>query len=187
MSTRSKDRDLIATTASLVEFLRDVAMARQKRVVDLADYKQVLWFDDVPSQVPVELEAGPGETLLSVPRRRPEAPPPPPASLTGWIDKDELNNSDLKEPTLKETGTAWVDVRQPDGTLATTPKTVSRKEKPEVVEKFFDWLPQWKAWAARDRTQKPFRTWYNALAEAARLVAEQEDQYELVLGLGLLT
>jgi very-short-patch-repair endonuclease len=185
-STRSKDRDLIATTANLVEFLRDVAMARQKRVVDVSSYKLVQWLDDLPSEVRVELEAGPGEVLLSVPRRRPEAPPTPPAQLTGWIDPEELHNSDLKAPTLKEQGSGWVELRQ-DGTKGVRSGVVTRAQAPGIVDTFYTYLESWKVWAARDRKQKPFRTWYNALAEAARLVREQEDQYELVLGLGLLT
>ena len=152
-STRSKDRDLIATTASLVEFLRDVAMARQKRVVDVSDYKQVLWFDGLPKAVIPVAEAGPGETLLTIQRHRPEAPPTPPAQLTGWIEPDDLLDSDLKEPPLKEQGSGWVDVRQPDGTLTTQARTVTRKENPGVVEKYYDWLPQWKVWARRDRAR----------------------------------
>ncbi len=133
-STRSKDRDLIATTASLVEFLRDVAMARQKRVVDIGDYKQVLWLDDLPKATIPNHEAGPGDTLFTIPRHRPEAPPTPPASLTGWIEKDDLHNSDLKEPPLRDSGAAWVDGRQADGSMTTSPGLVSRKDKPEVVE-----------------------------------------------------
>ncbi|HEY7225775.1 MAG TPA: AAA domain-containing protein [Micromonosporaceae bacterium] len=185
-STRSKDRDLIATTANLVEFLRDVAMARQKRVVDVADYKLVQWFDGLPSEVRVEIEAGPGETLLSIPRHRPEAPPNP-GKLASWLDAEELTNSDLKAPALKEQGADWAIARQTDGTLGTHGKLVTRAEAPGILDSYYTYLEGWKNWAARDRKHKPYRTWYNALAEAARLVREQEDQYELVLGLGLLT
>jgi very-short-patch-repair endonuclease len=185
-STRSKDRNLIATTASLVEFLRDVAMARQKRVVDVDSYEQVLWLDDLPDEVMPNHEAGPGDTLFTIARHRPAAPPPPPAMLTGWLDKDELTNSSLKAPTLKDHGSAWVDVRQPDGSLGTVSRQVSRAEVPGILDKYEDWLPSWKAWAARDRKLKPYRDCYNALAKAAHIMAEQEDQYELVLGFGLL-
>ena len=44
-STRSKDRELIATTSSLVEFLRDVALARRRRIIDVDEYETVLWLD----------------------------------------------------------------------------------------------------------------------------------------------
>jgi very-short-patch-repair endonuclease len=183
-STRSKDRELIATTASLVEFLRDVAMARQKRVVDVGEYKQVLWLDSLPDGVTVNHDAGPGDVLLAVPRFRQVAPPPPPAKLTGFLDRDDLLNSDLREPPLKEKGSGWVEVRTAEG-LKTRSGVVERDAS--VVEAYYTYLDIWKAWAARDRKQKPYRTWYEGLAQAAHLVAEQEDQYELVLGFGLLT
>src|SRR4030095_9324952 len=86
-STRSKDRELIATTSSLVEFLRDVALARRQRIVDVKDYERVLWLNDLPSEVSPEIDAGPGDTLFSIPRMRPEAPPEPPAVLTGCLDR----------------------------------------------------------------------------------------------------
>jgi very-short-patch-repair endonuclease len=183
-STRSKDRELIATTASLVEFLRDVAMARQKRVVDVNEYRNVLWLDTLPDGVTAVHDAGPGDTLLTIPRFRQVAPPPPPAKLTGFLDRDELLNSDLKEPTLKEKGSGWVDVQTRDGLGA---KAGVVEKDASVVESFYSYLDVWKAWAVRDRKQKPYRTWYEGLAQAAHLVAEQEDQYELVLGFGLLT
>ena len=183
-STRSKDRELIATTASLVEFLRDVAMARQKRVVDVGEYKQVLWLDSLPDGVTVNHEAGPGDTLLAVPRFRQVAPPPPPAKLTGFLDRDDLLNSDLREPPLKEKGAGFITVRQ-GGSTGVIPGVVEKDAS--VVEAYYTYLDVWKAWAARDRKQKPYRIWYEGLAQAAHLVAEQEDQYELVLGFGLLT
>src|SRR5687768_3937745 len=74
-STRSRDREVIGTTASLVEFLRDVALARRRRTVDVGEYETVLWLDDLPAEVNVDTSAGPGEPLFAVPRLRVEAPP----------------------------------------------------------------------------------------------------------------
>src|SRR3954462_6073690 len=88
--TRSRDRELIATTSSLVEFLRDVALARRRRIVDVSDHENVLWLDDLPAEVAVDVNAGPGEVLFKVPRLRAEAAPEPPAVLTNWLDKDAL-------------------------------------------------------------------------------------------------
>src|SRR5690349_15891601 len=99
-STRSKDRELIATTAGLVEFLRDVALARRTRVADVSGYDAVLWLDDLPAEVAVHTEAGPGETLFAIPRLRAEAPPEPPAALTNWLDKAALADSTGPAPIL---------------------------------------------------------------------------------------
>jgi len=184
--TRSRDRELIATTSSLVEFLRDVALARRRRILDVDEHDTVLWLDELPTEVAVDVDAGPGETLFSVSRVRAEAPPEPPAVLTNWLDKDALRDSSAPSPVLKAKGPAWVVVEQPDGTPGTRVMVVPREEAPDVGRAFESWLPVWQAWAARDRRAVPFRRWYTALAGAAHLVAQQEDQYELVLGTGLL-
>ena len=185
-STRSRDREVIGTTASLVEFLRDVALARRRRIVDVAEYETVLWLDDLPAELNVDTSAGPGETLFSVPRLRVEAPPEPPAVLTNWIDVEDLRDSSASSPVLKETGPAWVVVSQPGGGKGMAAKAVPLAEAPDVGRAFETWLPAWHAWAARDRRAAPFRHWYSALASAAHLTSQQEDQYEIVLGTGLL-
>jgi very-short-patch-repair endonuclease len=185
-STRSRDRELIATTSSLVEFLRDVALARRRRITDAREYETVLWLDELPAEVSVDVNAGPGETLLKIPRLRAEAAPEPPAVLTNWLDKDALRDSSSVSPVLKEKGPAWVVVEQPDGEKGMIVKTLPLAEAPDVGRAFETWLPLWHAWAVRDRRAAPFRRWYTALAGAAHLVSQQEDQYEIVLATGLL-
>jgi very-short-patch-repair endonuclease len=184
--TRSTDRDLIATTSSLVEFLRDVALARRRRITDVSEYETVLWLDDLPAEVSVDINAGPGEALFAVPRLRPEAPPEPPAVLTNWLDKDALRDSSAPSPVLKDKGPAWVVVEQPGGGRGVQAKVLPLAEAPDVGRAFEAWLPLWQSWAARDRLGAPFRTWYSSLAAAAHLVSQQEDQYEIVLATGLL-
>lgn len=185
-STRSRDRELIATTSSLVEFLRDVALARRRRILDVNGYETVLWLDDLPVEVTAEVNAGPGEVLFAIPRLRAEAPPEPPAVLTNWLDKDALKESSSASPLLKAKGPAWVIVKQPDGSKGMAAKVLPLAEAPDVGRAFESYLPLWQAWAARDRRAAPFRRWYTALVGAAHLVSQQEDQYELVLGTGLV-
>jgi very-short-patch-repair endonuclease len=185
-STRSRDRELIATTSSLVEFLRDVALARRQRIVEVNGHETVLWLDDLPAEVSVEVNAGPGEALFSIPRLRAESPPEPPAVLTNWLDKDALRDSAALSPVLKAKGPAWVIVEQPGGGKGMAAKVLPLAEAPDVGRAFETYLPAWQAWAARDRQAAPFRHWYSALVGAALLVSQQEDQYELVLGTGLL-
>ncbi|MDT5025910.1 MAG: hypothetical protein QOE61_2336, partial [Micromonosporaceae bacterium] len=185
-STRSRDRELIATTSSLVEFLRDVALARRRRIVDVNEYETVLWVDDLPVEVSVDVNAGPGEPLFAIPRLRAESPPEPPAVLTNWLDKDALHDSSSLSPVLKAKGPAWVIVEQPNGGKGMAAKVLPLAEAPDVGRAFETYLPAWQAWAARDRKAAPFRRWYAALVGAAHLVSQQEDQYELVLGTGLL-
>ncbi len=185
-STRASDRELVATTSNLVEFLRDVALARRRRITEVNEYDSVLWLDALPAEVNVNVAAGPGETLLAVPRLRAEVPPEPPAVLTNWLDKQALADSSAGSPVLREKGPAWVVVSDGNGGTGMTAKVLPLDQAPDVGHAFEAWLPVWQAWAARDRRSAPFRQWYTTLASAAHLVSQQEDEYEVVLGTGLL-
>ncbi len=182
-STRSKDRELIATTSGLVEFLRDVALARQRKIADVRDYETVLWLHNLPAEVTVDVDAGPGEAFFAIPRLRAESPPEPPAVLANWLDKAALLDSSAPSPVLRRKPPAWAPVEEPGG----KGKALALTEAPSDVGRAFEeWLPLWRAWAVRDRQAKPFRHWYTYLVGAAHFVSQQEDQYELVLGTGLL-
>jgi very-short-patch-repair endonuclease len=159
---RSDDRALIATTSALVEFLRDVALARRRRIVDVDSYDAVLWLDELPAEVSVHTAAAAGERLFAVPRVRAEAPPEPPPAVRGLINSAALRDSSQNAPA-------------------------ELPEDAAGAAAFLRWLPAWQAWAAHDRLTAPIRTWYQALAGAAHFSTEQEDQFELVLGLGLVT
>src|SRR5262245_35912643 len=184
--TRSTDRELIATTSGLVEFLRDVALARRRRITDVAEHETVLWLAELPAEVIVDTDAGPGEALFAVPRVRAEAPPQPPAALTNWLEPDQVRDSSLAAPALRPAGPVWVTVTQPGGGRGMTAQVRPLAEAPEVTRAYQTWLPVWQAWAGRDRMTAGIRRWYQGLASAAHLVGAQEDQYELVLGTGLV-
>ena len=63
-TSRSTDKALIATTSNLVEFLRDVAHARRRRILDIDDHEVVLWLAELPAGVSLDHDAGPGEALF---------------------------------------------------------------------------------------------------------------------------
>ncbi|WP_018653128.1 hypothetical protein [Actinomadura flavalba] len=68
----------------LPAFLRDLARARRAPTRDLASYARVHWLADLPPDVYVETEAGPGDVLFSVPII-PMAPPAERAEFDAWL------------------------------------------------------------------------------------------------------
>ena len=85
-TSRSTDKALIATTSSLVEFLRDVAHARRRRILDVDDYEEVLWLDELPAGVSLDHDAGPGEALFCrAPGARRGAADAAGRQLTEWV------------------------------------------------------------------------------------------------------
>ncbi|WP_312874390.1 hypothetical protein [Actinomadura litoris] len=70
--------------ARLLGYLRDLARARLRPARELAEHDQVHWLAELPGDVYVEADAGPGDVLFSVP----VIPLTPPAVLEefdGWL------------------------------------------------------------------------------------------------------
>ena len=149
--TRSKDRELIATTSSLVEFLRDVALARRRRIVDVDEYETVLWLDDLPAEVSRRDRRRPGRDAV----RHPAAAPRGAAGAAGRAHRlarpRRAGRLVGRSPVLKEKGPAWVVVEQPDGSKGMLAKLVPRPRRPTSGAPSRRGCRSWHAWAARDR------------------------------------
>ncbi|TDC43226.1 hypothetical protein E1281_35310, partial [Actinomadura sp. KC345] len=70
--------------ARLLRFLRDLARARRRPSRDLAGHDHVHWLAELPGDVYVETDAGPGEVLFSVPVI-PLTPPVVLDEFDGWL------------------------------------------------------------------------------------------------------
>ncbi|MGW5414935.1 hypothetical protein [Actinomadura geliboluensis] len=70
--------------ARLLGFLRDLARARRRPSRDLAGHDHVEWLTDLPGDVYVEADAGPGDVLFSVPVI-PLTPPVVLEEFDGWL------------------------------------------------------------------------------------------------------
>ncbi|MBD2898733.1 hypothetical protein amrb99_77060 [Actinomadura sp. RB99] len=70
--------------ARLLGHLRDLARSRRRPSRDLADHEQVHWLADLPGDVYVETDAGPGDVLFSVPVI-PLSPPAVLEEFDGWL------------------------------------------------------------------------------------------------------
>lgn len=62
----------------LMRYLRDLARARREPILDVAVCPQVHWLNELPDEIYVETDAGPGDVLFSVP----VIPLTPPAALS---------------------------------------------------------------------------------------------------------
>src|SRR5439155_2870325 len=103
------NESLVGPTGRLVEFLRDLATARQPRQSDVRASEQVLWFADLPAQVTLFSEAGAGDLLFSVDPVPAEPPPAVPRGLD--VDPDTLDDP-TTEPEIDATdpaARAWLE------------------------------------------------------------------------------
>ncbi len=159
---------LVSTTARLVEFLRDLAQTRQPKVLDVNDYESVLWLEDLPAEIEVDSDAGPGEVIFSIDPVVSEPPPQPPDGVGPYVDLDAIGDSSLEEPAL-------------------LPADDGLPHADELLLAFDAWLDRWRFWAERDRRIAPLREWYDELVTTSHLLEQQGDEFELVVATGLIS
>jgi very-short-patch-repair endonuclease len=160
--------DLVGTTARLVQFLRELVRTGHPTVKDLDKYDEHRWLEDLPSSLfeMLVFDAGPGEILFSALPVVSEPPPSLPDDLVGLVAI--VDNSAAEEPELRP---APIDDPYPES----------------VYRSFAQWLDAWRVWAENDQTIAPKRDWFDFLTRLARLLDQQDDDYELVLGTGVVS
>lgn len=162
-----KKKDLVPTTRKLVEFLRELALTKDKLTRDISKYETVLFLDDLPSIIGKSLDrdAGPEDAILTSPSIKSTPAPSFPDELSAYIQVEDVDDSSRDQ--------APFDANTPPSVLT---GTAARK-----------WSEQWLRWAAEDRKLATARDWHRKLSKAQRLVEVQDDEFEAVLGIGFMS
>lgn len=187
----------------LVDYLLQLAKLRTKLIRDIAEYERVLWVSSVPHEGGCFTQAwgrdeehDPDEWLEVQNRREPELPVVP-AQCKDWVnlrikydlkellrDKKDMPEL-LPEITRQIPNPDWVEESdQPE----TIPHTERLEDHPEiqqawaryVEDKWLPWTEEHNMW---EKIHKVYSTLFTIHQEQLRL----GEEYELVLGLGLLT
>lgn len=180
----------------LVDYLLRLATLRTKLIRDIAEYEKVLWVSDVPHERGCFTQAWGrdeehelDEWLEVQNRREPELPAIPP-SCKDWVNLSALRNkNDLPELLPQITR----QIQNPDWREGSDqPETIPHSERlddhPEIQrawESYVEdkWLPWTEEHSAWERVHKVYSALFSIHQEQLRL----GEEYELVLGLGLLT
>lgn len=181
----ANDPDVLRATAGLARYLRELVLTARRPVRDCERYDTQVWLADLPEGVqrPAATADGVLLTLDHVPHA---APPALPGVLKGWIDHEASLDPAGPDPPLAEQGPGEVWGTDEDGSPALAPGTVPRQQAADVLRAYTTWLPGWRRWAQEERAARPRRELYERLAGIARRLAQQDDTFELVLGVGLL-
>ncbi|MFJ6569839.1 AAA domain-containing protein [Streptomyces sp. NPDC091292] len=184
--SHASDPDVIAQTAGLVNFLRDVVHSSHQRQRDDRG-RDRLWLGRLPEPVrrPTPRDDGVLLTLDHVPQ---SAPPDLPASLDGWVEPTRCLDPDGGDPPLADEGPGRELVRVADGREPLEEDgTLRREEAGDVLRAYGTWLDRWRRWAEQERAERPLRELYDRVYAWHQKLAQEDDQTELVLGVGLLT
>ncbi|MFG2908049.1 AAA domain-containing protein [Kitasatospora sp. NPDC048286] len=128
-----------------------------------------------------------GRPLLILDHVPQAAAPELPPVLEGWVDERLCQDADAEDPPLAEEGPYRTGESETGGEGWQSEATVVRDEAADVLRAYGPWLTRWRLWAERERSERSQRELYEKVYHWHQQLVQQDDQYELVLTVGLLT
>jgi very-short-patch-repair endonuclease len=180
----------------LVDYLTRLASLRSKLIRDIAEYEQTLWLSSVPHERGCFTQAWgrdeehePDEWLEVQSRREPELPSVP-VQCKDWVNQPALRNKDnlpelLPELTRQVQNPDW---REGSDQLETISRTERLEEHPEVQRSWDRYVEdKWLPWTEEHHAWEKVHRVYSALFSIHQEQLRLGEEYELIIGLGLLT
>jgi len=180
--------------ARLIDYLTAVASLRSKVVRTVDQYDKVFWFDDIPiekecfSQPQAGEDDYPDDIWLEITAAKEPPFPSPPESCKDWIDAKLLKKG---EPHLMES--IEVEISNPaysseNDELEIILETRILTDYPEVSQAFDEYcLGDWMTWRAEHFRWESIQKAYSQLFKIYKDLQKLGEEYELVVGLGLLS
>ncbi|USX53243.1 AAA domain-containing protein [Lentzea sp. HUAS12] len=184
------DTAILRTTTNLIGFLREITEeAAKDRVRDIKSQSArspqlVIWLGGLPEGLRRDWDPSTG-VLLEIDAVMRTSPPQPPASLDGWLDLDQVADPAGPEPRLADPGPLGTDVTD-RGVLETEMRQLTAGLTDDVRSAYRTWLPRWREWAVSERRKQARRALYEQLEHVAKVLDQQDDEYEFVLAIGLV-
>ncbi|MCX4964072.1 hypothetical protein OHA98_04400 [Streptomyces sp. NBC_00654] len=169
----------------MINFLRDMVHSSHRRQRDDRS-RERMWLATLPESIRKPTQR-PDGVLLSLDHVPQSAPPELPDSLDGWVEPTFCLDPDEGDPPLAEEGPTVGLVPVADEWGPPPEETRRREEAGDVLRAYGTWLDRWRRWAAREREERPLRELYDRMYAWHQRLAREDDQTELVLGVGLLT
>jgi len=199
MADRQTDDPERQKIIRLVDYLTQLTRLRSKLIRDVAEYERsgkVLWIADIPRERGCfarawgnDEEHDPDEWLEVQSRREPELPAVP-AQCRQWVDQVALRNKD-KVPALLTKATRQIP--NPEWSAESDqPETITvvehLEEHPEVRQAWDRYIEdKWLPWTGEHHAWEDVHKAYSELFCIYQEQLRLGEEYELVLGLGLLT
>lgn len=175
-------------------FLTELAELRTNKVRDIDQYDRVIWLQDIPKEDGCyciawpEADGSSGEVWLEV--SKPSLPDPPdiPVLLRPWLNTEDVRNSELDLPTLREEIVVRPDPALENSAQGAELHVQRLEDNPDVERAWEDWVDRsWWPWAQTDRPLQAVRRVYQRLFATYQQQDRMGETYELVLGLGFLS
>lgn len=181
----------------LFTYLKDLCSLRTTQVRNVATYDQVFWLSDLPRHklcrctiwhlTDPSSPTSEQHSDLWIEIRKPvlKSPPELPDELEPWIKDEEITDSSLSEPGFYEQ--IPLSAFQDDSVNTDPNAFASINDYPHVFDKWIDYVEaKWKPWASEDRELQKVQKAYNQLFNIYQRQEKLGEQYEVILGAGLL-
>jgi len=180
----------------LVDYLLKLAALRTKLIRDVKEYDKILWVSDVPHERGCftqawgrEEEHEPDEWLEVQNRREPELPAIP-AQCKDWVNLQSLRNKNDLPELLPEIirQIPNPDWREGSDQPKTIPHAERLEEHPEIQQAWNRYVEdKWLPWTEEHNSWEKVHKVYSALFAIHQEQLRLGEEYEFVLGMGLLT
>ena len=176
--------DFVADASRLFEFFTESTRLRIREQLSTDNYKDVEWLRDFPDspavRFPEPQEAEQTEYVLQVDKLPYNEPPVPDGALSGG-----LGHFDYRDPSQKPSFELPRPIdSDPDGHFD---EFLTAEEEGRLTGLYEEWFSRWSSWAEGERPLKPVRDLYKSLHDIERQLSIQPENWDLVLGVGLLT
>ncbi|MEH6906236.1 AAA domain-containing protein [Neobacillus drentensis] len=173
-------------TVRLFHYLKELSLLKAPLILDLQQYENTLWVGDIPNEPeclsPIN-NTGLKDTWVEV--KKPTQPifPSPPASLAAWLDTSNKIDNTKNEPKLKEV------IPNPDfqDEESEEPQYLYLKDHPEITKNFAFYIKgKWQPWQGEAIRVERIQEVYEKLFTIYQKQKKLGEQFELVIGVGLL-
>ena len=197
------NKDLADKALRLVDFLSALNQLRRKIYTDVDQYEDYLWLHEIPkdpqhcfTQAWGANEDFDQDMWVEVKKYDEPKIPKIPEKCDQWVDRSSLHNTE-ELPNLFTSIPIEVEVPNPDWDpedpedqekYTTTIKTIPLDEHPDISEAWDRYIEQkWLPWTDLHRRWDEVHNVYSQLFAIYQQQQKLGEEYELVLGVGLLT
>lgn len=180
----------------LIDYLIRIASLRTKLVRDVNEYEKILWLSDIPQKKGCFTQAWgrdedyDSDIWIEVQTQREPELPTIPHQCEGWIDKSSLRNkNDLPELQYERTkeikNSEWREGTEQSEYISVIENLGDFPEIQKVWDRYLEerWLP----WVENHNVWESVHGVYSKLFAIHQEQLRLGEEYELILGLGLLT
>jgi hypothetical protein len=165
-----RDPDVRRTVIKLVRYLRDMTEQSRSEILHVEHCEGVWWLAEFPEPLVMRDSPDRDGVLLKIPHVSRPPVPKIPRELERLVDLEQWLNPEVVEPVLRDPAEDW------------TNKVLHSS----LERAYHRALDDRRNWVHKIREIKPRQEFHATFARIARQLAQQDDQYELVLASGLV-